>query len=66
MGSSVSFRRGDIVQLNSSDRRMMVEEVEDDAGTILRCKWYEEGTRRVDRFFSGALHHYQMSATSSS
>ena len=62
MGSSVSFRRGDLVQLNSGGQRMMVDEVEDEAGSVLVCKWYEGHERHVRRFYVDALHHVQMNA----
>lgn len=52
------FQRGDIVQLNSSGRRMVVEEVVDDAGTIIRCKWYEGRERYVDSFYVDGIRHY--------
>lgn len=34
---------------------MMVEEVENSAGTVIRCKWYEGSERQVGRFFVEAL-----------
>lgn len=60
MVNSVSFRRGDIVQLNSGGPRMIVEEIEDRAGSIIRCKWYEGRERHVERFYVDGLHHFQI------
>lgn len=57
-----SFRRGDIVQLNSGEQRMVVEEVEDESGDRVRCRWYEDRRRREGVFFSEGLHHYQLLA----
>lgn len=62
MANSVPFRRGDIVQRNSGGPRMMVEDIEDNAGTVIRCKWYEGGARQVDLFYVDALHHYGLIA----
>jgi uncharacterized protein YodC (DUF2158 family) len=62
MVRSVSFRRGDVVQLNSGGPRMVVDAIEDEAGSVLVCKWYEGHERYVRRFFVDGLHHVQMSA----
>ena len=62
MVNSMSFRRGDLVQLNSGGQQMMVEEIEDEAGSVLVCKWYEGRERHVRRFYVDALHHVQNTA----
>lgn len=63
MVNSVSFQRGDLVQLNSGGPRMVVDEVENEAGSVLVCKWYEGRERQVKRFFVDGLHHVQASAS---
>ena len=65
MLNSAPFQRGDIVQTNSGDQRMVVESIENDAGNIVVCKWYEGRVMRKDRFFTGGLHHFQMAASGS-
>lgn len=62
MVKTVSFRRGDIVQLNSGGQRMVVEEVEDERGERVRCRWYEDRRKREGIFYSEGLHHYQLLA----
>jgi uncharacterized protein YodC (DUF2158 family) len=62
MVNTISFRRGDLVQLNSGGPRMIVDEVEDEEGSVLVCKWYVGHVRHVERFFVGGLHHFKMSA----
>lgn len=57
MVTAGSFRRGDLVQLNSGGQTMIVEEVEDNAGSVLVCKWYEGRERHVRRFFVDGLRH---------
>lgn len=37
---------------------MVVEEVEDDVGTIIRCKWCEGRERYVDSFYADGIRHY--------
>lgn len=55
MNGAGSFRRGDLVQLNSGGQKMVVEDVEDKAGSVLVCKWYEGRERHVKRFFVDGL-----------
>jgi uncharacterized protein YodC (DUF2158 family) len=60
----VYFRRGDVVELNSGGPRMIVDEIEDDAGSVLVCKWYEGREKQVRRFFVDGLRHAQVAAGS--
>lgn len=60
MPNLVPFQRGDIVQRNSGGPRMLVEEVEDAEGMMVRCRWYEDRKRREGSFFVDGIHHYQM------
>jgi len=58
MDISKSFRRGDIVQLSSSDQRMVIDEIEEGVDVVV-CKWYEGHQRQVRRFCADALRHVQ-------
>lgn len=58
MNSSVVFQRGDIVQLSNGGPIMAVEDIEDKAGKIIRCKWFDGNAREVDSFYADALQHY--------
>lgn len=58
----MSFLRGDLVQLKTGGPRMIVEEVEDGAGSAIRCKWYEDRQRRVDVFYVDGLQHCSLVA----
>lgn len=57
MSSSAVFQRGDIVQLSAGGPIMAVDDIEDKAGKIIRCKWFDGGAREVDSFYADALQH---------
>jgi uncharacterized protein YodC (DUF2158 family) len=37
---------------------MVVEEIEDENGERVRCRWYEGRRKREAIFYSEGLHHY--------
>jgi uncharacterized protein YodC (DUF2158 family) len=53
------FRRGDIVQRNSGGPVMLIEDIEDESGEVVRCRWYEGKQRREGSFYVEGLQHSQ-------